>query len=203
VQVCPTGIDIRHGLQYECIGCAGCVDVCDGVMDKMNYPRGLIRFTTQNAMAQGWTPAAMWRRVLRPRVLLYLAVLSMLCLGLGWSLAMRTPLKVDVVRDRGALSRIVAGGRLENVYRLQIMNATEQPQRYRIEASGLAGLLVASEPEVGVGPAESRWVAVRLQIPYGSVPSGSHPIHFEVGSLAAGAHVSERSVFLVPRQESP
>ena len=84
------------------------------------------------------------------------------------SLVVRTPLKVDVVRDRAALSRIVAGGKLENVYRLQIMNATEQPQRYRISAAGLEGLALASEAEVAVGPAESRWVAVRLQIPYGS-----------------------------------
>jgi cytochrome c oxidase accessory protein FixG len=199
VQVCPTGIDIRNGLQYECIGCAACVDVCDTVMDKMNYPRGLIRFTTQNALAKGWDPQQMWRRVLRPRVLVYGAVLATLSLVLVASLVARTPLKVDVVRDRAALSRIVAGGKLENVYRLQIMNATEEPQRYRIAAEGLAGLAVASEAEVRVGPAEARWVAVRLQIPYGSAPSGSHPIHFDIGTAAGDAHVSEKSVFLVPR----
>src|SRR6478736_5921319 len=71
VQVCPTGIDIRQGLQYECIGCAACIDVCDGIMDRMSYPRGLIRFTTQNAMARGWSRAQSLRRVLRPRVLIY------------------------------------------------------------------------------------------------------------------------------------
>ena len=115
------------------------------------------------------------------------------------SLATRMPLKVDVVRDRAALSRIVAGGRLENVYRLQVMNATEQPQRYRVQANGLPGLELVSEPEVEIGPAESRWLAVRLQVPYGSAAPGSHPIHFEVGTAAGDAHVSEKSVFLVPR----
>ncbi|MDB4906877.1 MAG: 4Fe-4S ferredoxin, iron-sulfur binding protein [Gemmatimonadetes bacterium] len=199
VQVCPTGIDIRDGLQYECIGCAGCVDVCDTVMDKMNYPRGLIRFTTQNALAQGWSPAQMWRRVLRPRVLLYGAVLAVLCAALLWSLVARTPLKVDVVRDRGALSRLVAGGNLENVYRLQVMNATEQPQDYRVSVQGLPGLLLASPADVTVGPAESRWVAVRLQIPDGSAAPGSHAIHFDIGTSSGDAHVSEKSVFLVPR----
>lgn len=199
VQVCPTGIDIRNGLQYECIGCAGCVDVCDGVMDKMNYPRGLIRFTTQNALASGGGADAIRRRVFRPRVLVYGAILALLAFGLAFSLALRTPLKVDVVRDRASLARIVAGGQLENVYRLQVMNATEQPQRYRIRAVGLPGLAVASEPELEVGAAESRWVAVRLQLPYGSAPPGSHPIHFEVGSATGDAHVSEKSVFLVPR----
>lgn len=199
VHVCPTGIDIRQGLQYECIGCAACVDVCDGVMEKMNYPKGLIRFTTQNAMVQGWTRREMWQRVLRPRVLVYGAVLATLCAVLVASLVVRTPLKVDVVRDRAALSRIVAGGKLENVYRLQIMNATEEPQRYRLSAEGLEGLVLASEGEVAVGPAESRWVAVRLQIPYGSAQPGSHPIHFNIGTVNGNAHVSEKSVFLVPR----
>lgn len=199
VQVCPTGIDIRNGLQYECIGCAGCVDVCDGVMDKMNYPRGLIRFTTQNAVKNGWQRPAILRRVLRPRVLVYGTILGALMLGLAVSLVMRTPLKVDVVRDRAALARIVSGGKLENVYRLQVMNATEQTQRYRITADGLDGLALASESEVDVGPAESRWVAVRLQIPYGTAKPGSHPIHFDIGTVGGDAHVREKSVFLVPR----
>jgi cytochrome c oxidase accessory protein FixG len=199
VQVCPTGIDIREGLQYECIGCAACVDACDTVMDKMNYPHGLIRFTTQNALAGSWSVRQMWARVLRPRVLVYGALLLALCIVVLGSLIMRTPLKVDVVRDRAALSRIVAGGKLENVYRLQIMNATEQPQRYRISAKGLDGLQVASEADVTVGPAESRWVPVRLQIAYGSAAPGSHPIEFTIGDAAHGAHVAEKSVFIVPR----
>lgn len=199
VQVCPTGIDIREGLQYECIGCAACVDVCDGVMDKMGYARGLIRFTTQNALAGKWSASRMLRQVLRPRVLIYTALLCVLCLALLWSLMARMPLKVDVVRDRAALSRIVAGGRLENVYRLQVMNATEQPQRYSIAAAGLEGLTVASEAEARVGPTESRWVAVRLQIPYGSAPAGSHAIVFRVSDESGHAHVEEKSVFLVPR----
>ncbi|HYE39024.1 MAG TPA: cytochrome c oxidase accessory protein CcoG [Ramlibacter sp.] len=199
VQVCPTGIDIRNGLQYECISCAACVDACDTVMDKMHYPQGLIRFTTQNALKHGVGREGILRRVLRPRVLVYGAFLLALTAAMMATLAMRMPLKVDVVRDRAALSRIVAGGRLENVYRLQVMNATEQPQRYRIAAEGLEGLTLASDAEVEVGPAESRWVAVRLQVPYGSAAPGSHPIHFDIGEVGGDAHVREKSVFLVPR----
>ena len=199
VQVCPVGIDIRDGLQYEGIGCGLCVDACNTVMDKMQYPRGLIRYSTQNAVANRWPQSQILRRVLRPRVLIYSAALVALCVAMLASLSMRTPLKVDVVRDRAALSRIVAGGKLENIYRLQIMNATEAEQLYRISAGGLDALELASDPEVTISAADSRWVAVRLQIPYGSAASGSHPVFFEVQAVGTGAHVTEKSVFLVPR----
>ncbi|HEY0200084.1 MAG TPA: FixG Ig-like domain-containing protein, partial [Burkholderiaceae bacterium] len=195
------GIDIRNGLQYECIGCGLCVDACNSVMDKLHYPRGLIRFSTQNAVAGRWSSGQILRRVLRPRVLIYGGILLALSLALLTSLALRTPLKVDVVRDRAALSRIVAGGRLENVYRLQIMNATEAPKTYRIAARGLDGLAVAadSETDVAVEAAQSRWVAVRLQMPYGSAPAGSNTIYFDIQEVGGAAHVAEKSVFLVPR----
>jgi cytochrome c oxidase accessory protein FixG len=199
VQVCPTGIDIRKGLQYECIGCGMCVDACNTVMDKMATPRGLIRYATQNGMAGRWSRRQVLRRVLRPRVLIYAGVLTALTVGLLASLVVRMPLKVDVVRDRASLARIVDGGQLENVYRLQIMNATERPQRYRIEASGLAGLRLLPAEPVDVGSAQSRWAVVRLQVPYGSAAPGTHAVHFDVRSLNDAAQVSEKSTFLVPR----
>ncbi|SFC20781.1 cytochrome c oxidase accessory protein FixG [Polaromonas sp. OV174] len=199
VQVCPTGIDIRKGLQYECISCAACIDVCDTVMDKMSYPRGLIRYSTQNAVAQGWGHAKVLRRVFRPRVLVYTAILGAVTIGLFLSLALRTPFKVDVIRDRASLARIVGGGKIENVYRLQVMNATESPQSYRITAYGLPGLVLASEGRVDVDAAQSRWVAVTLQLPYEAASPGSHAINFEIEAIDSSARVTEKSVFLIPR----
>ena len=199
VQVCPTGIDIRNGLQYECIGCGLCVDACNTVMDKVGYEPGLIRFATQQGMQQRWSKSQMLRRVFRPRVLGYGAVLLALAMAMVTSLAMRTPLKVDVVRDRATLSRMVAGGKLENVYRLQIMNATETAQHYRISVKGLDGLELASEAQIAIPATESRWVPVQVHLPYGSADSGSHPIYFEVQALEHPAKVEEKSVFLVPR----
>lgn len=204
VQVCPTGIDIRQGLQYECIGCAACIDVCDGVMDKMNYPRGLIRYATENALRNGWTWAQTLRRVARPRVLVYAGVMLAITAGFATSLALRKPFKVDVVRDRGALARQVEDGRIENVYRLQLMNASEQPQRYRVRVAGIAQAVVASVPEVDVGPAEARWLAVRVQVPLQSAAAlgtGAHPIAFDVERLGAEGSVTvhEKSTFVVPR----
>ena len=199
VQVCPTGIDIRKGLQYECIGCGACADVCDTVMDKMGYARGLVKYSTQNAINQHWTKSQTLRHVLRPRVLIYTAILAAIVIAMLVSLSLRTPFKVDVVRDRGVMARIVAGGKIENVYRLQLMNATESTQRYKISASGLPGLVVGSENVVSVGSTESRWVAVRVQAPFDSAAPGSHAIQFEVEALDSPDRLMEKSVFLVPR----
>jgi cytochrome c oxidase accessory protein FixG len=199
VQVCPTGIDIRKGLQYECIACGACADVCDTVMDKMGYEKGLIKYTTQNALSQRWTKSQTLRHVLRPRVLVYTAILAVIVIAMLVSLALRTPFKVDVVRDRGVMARIVAGGKIENVYRLQVMNATETMQRYKITVSGLPGLLVASENIVTIGSTESRWVAVRVQAPFDVAAPGSHPMQFEIEALDSTDRLQEKSVFLVPR----
>lgn len=199
VQVCPTGIDIRKGLQYECIGCGACADVCDTVMDKMGYARGLVKYSTQNAMSQHWTQSQTLRHVLRPRVLIYTSILGVIVLAMLTSLSMRTPFKVDVVRDRGVMARIVAGGKIENVYRLQVMNATESTQHYKITASGLPGLAVSSENVVAVGSTESRWVAVRVQAPFDAAAPGSHAMQFEIESLDSPGHLNEKAVFLVPR----
>ena len=198
VQVCPTGIDIRKGLQYECIGCGACADVCDTVMDKMGYARGLVKYSTQNAVNQHWTRAQTLRHVLRPRVLVYTAILGVVVLAMAVSLATRTPFKVDVVRDRGVLARIANGGNIENVYRLQIMNAAESTQRFHISVEGLHDLKVVSEDDVSVESTQSRWVAVRVQAPFESAQPGSHTIHFEVQAHDGHAKVVEKSVFMVP-----
>ena len=199
VQVCPTGIDIRKGLQYECIGCGACADVCDEVMDKVGYPRGLVKYSTQNGMANGWSVQQMVRRAFRPRVLVYTSILGLITLAVVVSLYLRTPLKVDVIRDRGALARMVEKGRVENVFRLQVMNATEHTQRYRISVSGLPGIMIASDTEVEVLPTEVRSAVLRVQVPPGA-PAGSHAIHFDVRSMGDEvAQVSEKAAFLVPR----
>jgi len=201
VQVCPTGIDIRKGLQYECIGCAACVDACDGVMDKMSYPRGLIRFATENGLEKGWTGAEMIRHVFRPRVLVYTGVLVAIVGSIGTQLATRAPFRVDVIRDRGALARQVDQGRIENVYRLQIMNVSEQPRHFHVSVSGLDGIAVASTPEVDVDSAQERWLAVRVQVPFTSAQAagpGVHPIHFRIDA-PSGDGLSEKSTFVIPR----
>ena len=199
VQVCPTGIDIRKGLQYECIGCAACIDVCDTVMDKMGYPRGLVKYTTQNALTLQYTDVQMLKRTFRPRVLVYTGILAVIVIAMLASLEMRIPFKVNVVRDRGVMARLVTGGQIENVYRLQLMNATETAQTYRIDAGGLKGLTIASETNFSVEPTASRWVVLRLRAPAEGMSGGSHPVQFVIESTTSGRKLVEKSTFFAPR----
>jgi cytochrome c oxidase accessory protein FixG len=208
VQVCPTGIDIRDGLQYECIGCAACVDGCDQVMDKMGYARGLIRYATHNSLAHHYDQRTMWRRVFRPRTLIYATALVALTIVTVVSLATRNPLKVDILRDRGALAREAAPGVIENVYRIQLMNTDETPRRFTIRADGVPGLIVEGVTQpVALGPAQSRLVPVRLRAPVGEATTigaerktEPHDIEFTVEAVddpKVARH--EKSTFIVPR----
>jgi cytochrome c oxidase accessory protein FixG len=200
VQVCPAGIDIRKGLQYECIGCAACVDACNSVMDRISRPRGLIRYSTENGMKSGLSAGQIRRRVLRPRVLAYAgALLAVITLFFG-SLMMRTPLKLDVIRDRGAMGREVEDGMIENVYRLRIMNTDEAPHRYRIAVSGMDTIALATPDEVALAATESRAVPVRIRVNHGKGQAGSNKIMIEVRALDdERLQVQEKAVFFVPR----
>ena len=199
VHVCPTGIDIREGLQYECIGCAACIDGCNQVMDRMGYPRGLIRYTTENALALQLDHRAIVRRVLRPRVLAYSAILFAITLGIFGHLALRTPLKADVMRD-SALGREVEDGMVENSYRVQIINPTEQARRFRVTVGGVESVFVAGESEFEVGPAGVRMVPLTVRVKPGHGAPGSNRLSFRVEAIDdATVGVEARSTFFVPR----
>jgi len=200
VQVCPTGIDIRQGLQYECIGCAACVDACNGVMDKINLPRGLIRYSTDQAMQKHWSPKQILARVLRVRVLIYTTLLALVVAGFGASLALRTPLKLDVIRDRGSMGREVGDGLVENVYRLQVMNTGEKKHRFRIGVAGLDGIGIAEAQDIEMEGASTRAVPVRVQAKRGTLTAGSNQIVFSLSAIdEPSLQVQENAVFIVPK----
>jgi cytochrome c oxidase accessory protein FixG len=163
VQVCPTGIDIRNGLQYECIGCAACIDGCDQIMDKMGYPRGLIRYTTENVVKGKYPDSGILKHVLRPRTIIYIVLLTVITGAFLFSLATRVPLRVDVVRDRVALSKETDEGLIENVYRLQLINKDGQTHRYTISAQGIDGLqVVTASREIAADPLQTIDIPVSL-----------------------------------------
>jgi cytochrome c oxidase accessory protein FixG len=199
VQVCPTGIDIRNGLQYECIGCSACIDACDEVMDKMSYPRGLIRYSTENALAKHYTPKEMVAHVMRPRVLLYSAILGMIILATAWGLGTRIPLKVDVIRDRATLAREADDGRIENIYTLRIMNTEEAPRRYALSVSGLPGAEIIGERIIEVPAATTESVLVSVRVPPESGTKGANHIFFEIQAQNHDkVRVSEKASFMLP-----
>jgi cytochrome c oxidase accessory protein FixG len=193
VQVCPVGIDIREGLQYECISCAACIDACDAVMDKMSYPRGLIRYDTQHAL-EGFKT-----RLLRPRIVLYGSLLALLAGGFVIALAQRAPVAVDVIRDRNALYRLLDDGRVENVYTVKILNKTEKPQRVRVDVSGAGEIELDPSPaQFTVASGEVYPAAVRVRRP-AYEPLGAQDITLRVTRLDdPGITAAADARFLAP-----
>ncbi len=193
VQVCPTGIDIRDGLQYECIACAACIDACDSVMDKMNYPRGLVRYTTHNAVTGQET------RVFRPRVLVYATLLMVLMGGLVTSVVTRTPIILDVIRDRNSLYREVAGNQIENIYTLKVINQRNDERQFRLEVDGIDGLIAEGVPDpVIVAAGEVLTLPVTLRASREDA-QGINDIEFSITDLESQSDsVVEDSRFVGP-----
>jgi cytochrome c oxidase accessory protein FixG len=205
VQVCPTGIDIRQGLQYECIGCAACIDGCDQVMEKVGYPKGLIRYSTENALKGHYRADRILKRIFRPRVLIYSGILWAIIIAALVSLHQRAPVKVDVIRDRGNVMREADDPEVQNVYRLQIMNTQEVARDVRIGVSGLDGIEIEGEVgSVHMPPASSRMVPVRVEAPRAAGRKGANRVQFTVVAVdpahpdAAPVKVVENATFVIP-----
>ena len=195
VQVCPTGIDIRDGLQYECIGCAACVDACDEVMDKMNYPRGLIRYTTENNLEGGKT------HILRPRLLGYGLALLVMVGFFVVSLSNLAQVGLDVQRDRNVLFREVRGGNIENVYIVRIHNKTRETQRFNLSVEGHPQMsLHVPAGELAVDPNSLLQVPVNVQLDPGYLESTNMTITFRIeGQDNIELSASAESRFMGPR----
>ncbi|MCG9770795.1 cytochrome c oxidase accessory protein CcoG [Pseudoalteromonas piscicida] len=144
VQVCPTGIDIRNGLQYECINCGACIDACDGVMDKMNYPRGLIAYTTERNLESSSEKT----KPVRGKLIGYLMILVVITGALVANIAMRKPMDLDIIRDRNQLYRVNIEGLVENTYTLKVINKAQVEQKFSIAITGLSNYQVIGKQEV-------------------------------------------------------
>ncbi|MGY1457592.1 MULTISPECIES: 4Fe-4S dicluster domain-containing protein [unclassified Luteimonas] len=193
VQVCPTGIDIRNGLQYECIACGACIDACDDVMDKMGFERGLIRYSTQNAIDSKPT------RVMRPRVLVYGALL--LALSVAWvaGVQMRSPLIVEVLRDRNALYRVVADGQVENDYTIKVVNKSDGASTYRIAIEGgAAGIELRGTGLDAVRADAQQVISVPVIIAAPDSLKGRHSLTFRVETIDGEASETVDSSFFGP-----
>ena len=192
VQVCPTGIDIRNGLQYECIACGACIDACDTVMDKVGYPQGLIRYTTQNAIDAKAT------HVLRPRIVVYGLLLLALVSAWGWGVSHRSSFIAEVLRDRNALYRLASDGSVENSYQLKIVNKTDTPRDFRIAIRPDRDGLRLSPGPLTVTAGSGEVIAVPLTVSAPAPLTGRHALHFTVTPVAGGAMREVDSSFFGP-----
>ena len=166
VAVCPTGIDIRDGLQCECIGCAQCIDACDGVMAKIKRPAGLVRYSSQNAMA------GMAHRILRPRVAIYCAVILGLMSVLTFKIVTKSLADVHVQRNFGR-PFIVTDGMVENDLRVKITNRDSRERTYSISVAGRPDIRVVPAHEmIRVAAGESVLEPVRILVPPGAFGGG-------------------------------
>ncbi|WP_027947681.1 cytochrome c oxidase accessory protein CcoG [Litchfieldella anticariensis] len=186
VQVCPTGIDIREGLQYECITCAACIDACDSVMDKMGYPRGLVRYTTEHALEGRKT------HLLRPRLIGYLAALLVMIGLFIWTLGERTPLEFDIERDRNQLYQVTHDGRVSNVYTLNIRNLDDSEHTYQLSAEGLPGLTLVGDDRVTVNAGSTRMAAIELRLETGVIDRPSVPVQVSLQAVDDASIRQER-----------
>ena len=204
VQVCPVGIDIRDGLQYQCIGCAACIDACDEVMDKMGYPRGLIRYTTEAVLKHEYTDQDIKKRLLRPKVVGYGGVLLAAVIGLAVGIATRQTMQIDVIKDRGVMVRENTQGLLENSYNLSISNASDKTQIVTAEVSGLEDIHITGMPPQGIVVPAGQLVSapVQVNVPPEYAEKGSHPIVFTFRYRYEGQpesevrEIKEKSIFI-------
>jgi len=173
VQVCPTGIDIRDGLQYQCIGCAACIDACDDVMAKMGYESGLVRYTTENTLNGKPT------HILRPRVIVYGLILLGVTAGAFYSILARMPIALDVIRDRNSLYRETNDGLIENVYNIKLLNMDKQGHTYTLTAEGIPELILKKDTEdLFVESGEVIEIPVRVQVDADNLKERSSEIKF-------------------------
>jgi len=195
VQVCPTGIDIREGLQYECIGCAACIDVCDQVMDKAGMPKGLIKYTTEHACEHGET------HIVRPRIVIYGMLLAALFAAFVYAILNRSPLAVDIIRDRSTLYRVIDAEHIENVYNFKVMNKSKESLFYHFALPEESSAKVLASQDRAVRPGEVGNVPVTVILPVAELSGAINTIEFVISTEIDGESfkVNEHSRFFAPR----
>ena len=195
VQVCPVGIDIRDGLQYQCIGCALCIDACDSIMEKLDMPKGLIRYTTENELEGGKT------HIMRPRLLGYAVVMLVMVTAFSYVLLTRTPFKLEVERGRGALYQMTVNDTITNGYTLKLINMSQAPKTYQLSVEGLDGVTMDAPTSYDLRVNEVHEVLLTLEVDpeMTKLSSSRSEIYFVVRDAESGDIVKRvKNAFIAP-----
>ena len=204
VQVCPMGIDIRDGLQMDCIACGLCIDACDDIMDKVDLPRGLIRYDTENGFENGANVESKTNVIFRPRTAYYLAILSVVCIIVFYALFARSMLEMTVLHDRNPIFVQLSGGDIRNGYEVKILNKTHDHREYTLGVGGLDGAEISVNTAGDIN--ESTLVVhansvgqYRIFVHAPIKPSQPHDIIFTITDNEDGTVYEYKSVFISRR----
>lgn len=178
VATCPTGIDIRDGLQMECINCTQCIDACDAVMTKLGRPRGLIRYSSQAAMAGEKV------RLIRPRTVIYPAILLVIASAFIGVLVTQSPADVTVMRGMGRPFTALESGEISNPVRIKIVNRTDEPREYLITAADPTVRVVCETDPVRINGGENATVAASIVAPASAFAQGVHETTLQISDGA-------------------
>ncbi|WP_417453169.1 cytochrome c oxidase accessory protein CcoG [Kiloniella sp.] len=208
VVVCPMGIDIRDGAQLECINCALCIDACDGIMDKMGTARGLIGYDTDANMARRLKGVPQKFSLLRMRTVFYAVAIFAVCAFMVYLLASRSPLDLNVLRDRNPLFVKLSDGSIRNGYTVKILNKERAPQQFLVTVTGLDFKEIKINDIENVGPTpivdvksdNLRSVHLFLSVGAQELETSSEPITITVTNKETGYSVSNDSVFIGPNK---
>ena len=213
VAVCPMGIDIRDGAQMECIQCALCIDACDDVMDKVARPRGLIAYDTmakQEASAAGITHEPL--KLIRPRTILYAALISLATAAMGFGLAVRSSLEVNVLHDRGVLFVPLSDGGVRNGYTIKILNKLHEARDVALSIEGLHEAHIsivgnsADRPEVTIPADNLRELRLLVTVPAHGLLTLTPPsskFHVVVRDVTSGDTTRREAIFQSPNVAAP
>jgi cytochrome c oxidase accessory protein FixG len=191
VQVCPTGIDIRDGLQLECVGCAQCIDACDQVMAKIGRPRGLIRYSSQAGL-EGKP-----RHLLRPRLFIYMGILAVLLSALAFMLVNKSPFDVGIMRNYGRPFVLTDDGKVINEFRIKITDRTPDPMSYQISVANHPGIVVQALDQISLAPGQMFTEPVQIIAPAAAFSDGAIDAIVRVQS-STGAIVDQSCRLLGP-----
>ncbi len=195
VQVCPVDIDIRDGLQYDCINCGLCIDACDQVMDKMDYPRGLIRYTSEDELQTGKT------HFVRPRLFGYSLAVIVMIGAFVYNVGNRQPLSIDVVRDRGTKMYRISGDNVQNVYTVSINNMDRNPHSYSVEVIGDHDFKVRGYRAMELEEGERFTLPLRIVVPKAQLTESKNKISIKVTSKEDPTMTAEqKTVFIGPKK---
>ena len=198
VQVCPTGIDIRNGMQYQCTSCALCIDACNTIMTSIKFPQGLIRYSSEHALEGKKT------QLFKAKNIGYALILLLSIIVLSWSVATRSDIEMLVRQIRQPLSVTLSDGRIQNRYDIKINNKTTKPVTYRISIEGLkdAVLDVGKFTDVHLAPQHSVKLNAKVRMAPANASKSRSKFNFVIRSLDSRVKrtVSQQNVFYIPEK---